>query len=72
VNESAKKLIKYLLLKKGTKVRIKRGMCKGAIGTVVDVKEKYVFVDLDNPFQLSSHIRILAMEFKIDEIEVLT
>jgi len=71
MNESAKKLIKYLLLKKGTKVRIKRGMCKGATGIVVDVKEKYVFVDLDNPFQVSSHIRILAMEFKIDEIEVL-
>jgi len=71
VNRTVKKLTKYLLLKRGTKVRIKRGMCKGAIGTVVDIKEKYVFVDLDNPFQVSSHIRILAMEFKMDEIEVL-
>ena len=71
MNRTVKKLTKYLLLKKGTKVRIKRGMCKGAIGTVVDIKEKYVFVDLDNPFQVSSHIRILAMEFKMDEIEVL-
>ncbi len=71
MNEKVKKLIKHLLLKKGVKVRIKRGMCKGATGIVKDVKEKYVFVDLDNPFQLSSHIRILAMEFKIDEIEVL-
>ena len=71
MNRTVKKLTKYLLLKRGTKVRIKRGMCKGAIGTVVDIKEKYVFVDLDNPFQVSSHIRILAMEFKMDEIEVL-
>jgi len=71
VNRIVKKLTKYLLLKRGTKVIIKRGICKGATGIVRDVKEKYVFVDLDNPFQVSSHIRILAMEFKIDEIEVL-
>ncbi|RLG43197.1 MAG: hypothetical protein DRN81_07005 [Thermoproteota archaeon] len=71
MNESTKKLIKYLFLKKGSKVRVKRGMFRGMTGTVRFIRGKYIFIDLDIPLQVSSHIQILGKEFLLDEIEVL-
>ena len=73
MEDSLKRLITKVFLKKGDKVRVTRGKYKGVTGTVDWIKRGRVFVFFDEPIpsEGTSLAYLLGRSFFPEEIEIM-
>ena len=72
MDENVRKMVKYFLLRKGVRVKVRFGGWNGKTGVIRKLGRNWVFVDFDTPIKLSPSSNLIGASFSKDEIEVIS